>query len=97
MQAEVGASLDLGNNDWRKATIVLDKEDLNDLCRELGLPFSLLTLDERSALLRTKAEIMLFKEMATLGMNAAPEELSKALARLEAFVNKLSGKKESNE
>lgn len=92
MQVEVGASLDLGNNDWRKSTVTLDKEDLDDLCREMSLPTSLLTLDERFGLLRTKAEIMLFKEMDRLGMNAAKDELARSEQTMKVFIAKLSAK-----
>lgn len=95
MLVEVKVSLDLGNNDWRSATVGLDNDDLLDICREENLPHALLTVSERNFLLRTKAEILVFKEMHRLGANIAKAEEEKSQRTYDAAIVQLSkGKKE---
>lgn len=79
----------LGDFNSCRGEVELDSEDLTDLCRELKLPEDLLTLTEKTALLRFKAEVILYQQLVALGAEELFDKAVAVKARLDDKVAKL--------
>ncbi len=82
--------VNLGDFNSCNGVVELDNEDLTDLCRELKLPEALLTLTEKSALLRFKAEVILYQQLVALGAEELYEKAVAVKTRLDDKVAKLA-------
>lgn len=84
------STVNLGDYNSCMGEVELDNEDLTDLCRELKLPEALLTLTEKTALLRFKSEVILNQQLVALGANDIYDKAVAAKTRLDDKVAKLS-------
>lgn len=83
-------TINLGDFNSCRGEVELDADDLTDLCVELKLPESLLTLTEKTALLRFKSEVILYQQLVALGANDFYDKAVAAKARFDDKVAKLS-------